>query len=707
MEHVSHSMEFPVPGVRMVKVPNMPNLREPQHFSVSIDQMSLVEPLPYGSEFNTLMVSNNSYGHDQSTAGSMVSSSIWMSNQPVLDDATLLNSIEGHAKFLPAKRKTEIEHALSSAVSQQVQLPSKCPAKLGADDGSLGSVQSSESQRKTGSVQHNPGSPGSQTHSALSKRKMHSEYIGKSGLQRGRPAKKQTTQIAIKSQPESSYTVRSKMRESLAAALALAFQNSGDVSTAKKDKSEHSITHQMPGGRQPSESSSSMGGNVPHSVNEGVVPSQGSAVVITTSDSQSVSSEIHPNRSNFSSGQTSQDFQFNSILPEGDIQFSDSIFVKDDLLQGNGLSWEYNVNAQMEEGREAQNSDKPPSATEEANFHGRGDNVANLTPENLALEIEAELFKLFGGTNKKYKEKGRSLLFNLKDQKNPELRESIMSGEISPERLCSMSAEDLASKELSEWRIAKAEEMAQMVVLPDTEVDMRRLVRKTHKGEFQVDFEHYGGISDEVSSGSSMHGQPLFKKEIGNQSPPQSSSKDKENAASPEKASANQEFSDSLIIPTDGTDLMQGMMVDEFKDAAALPPIVSLDEFMESLNSEPPFENLSEDAVHKIPLAHEVSPKVGQGFGRASISPKDAPSRKADNVQRYKADMTMKSSGPGQKVLPGSVLEVESIWEGILQLSISSYVTVRGLFQRFVHCSCCAFLMHALQIWLCFSLFLV
>ncbi|KAJ4981765.1 hypothetical protein NE237_032602 [Protea cynaroides] len=101
-----------------------------------------------------------------------------------------------------------------------------------------------------------------------------------------------------------------------------------------------------------------------------------------------------------------------------------------------------------------------------------------LSPESLAFKIEAELFKLFGGVNKKYKERGRSLLFNLKDRSNPELRERVLAGEISPERLRSMTPEELASEELSQGRLAKAEELAHMVVL------------KTHKGEFQVEVEH-------------------------------------------------------------------------------------------------------------------------------------------------------------------------------------------------------------------------
>ncbi|KAL1562208.1 hypothetical protein AAHA92_04808 [Salvia divinorum] len=628
-------------------------------------QMSFLEPISYGSEFDAVMLANNDAGHWQSTYGSVESSSITIPHQPRLDDA-------------PLERNAEMGHALNSSVSLQMQLPREGTVNRRADDRPLGPVQSSESQRKTGPVQHSLGSPDSQAHSALSKRKVHPESIGKSGLQRGQPPKKQTTPIdsATKSQPVLSDAVRSKMRESLAAALALAPRNPGNASTGKKDKTEHTASHQM------------LVGSQSHAVNEEVDPSQGSALG-TTSDSRELSCENSIKRSNFGGAQSFHEFQFNSSLPDGDIQFSDNIFIEDDLLQGNGLSWEIHADAQMEEGKVDQNADKPTSAKEEADFHDNGNKVAILTAENLAFKIEAELFKLFGGLNKKYKEKGRSLLFNLKDQKNPELRERVMSGEISPERLCSMTAEELASKELSEWRIAKAEELAQMVILPDTEINMRRLVKKTHKGEHQVEYDHDDdGIADEVSSGSSVYIQSLPKKETGNHSP-SPSRMDEDNVDGQEKKLECQEFSGSLVIPTDGTDLMQGMMVDELKDAASLPPVVSLDEFMESLNSVPPFDNFSEDAAQKISVADKVSPKVvrnTQTSGRVSVSPRDAkassrrasfspgdaPSRRADVGKKYQSLLNQ---------VPSSALEVASIWEGILQLNVSSFVTVRGLFQ--------------------------
>lgn len=121
------------------------------------------------------------------------------------------------------------------------------------------------------------------------------------------------------------------------------------------------------------------------------------------------------------------------------VSYSDNVFSKDDLLQGNDHSWALGSDIEFTEN--CQND-----------MIGAVANVGSqekllLDPQVLAFKIEAELFKLFGGVNKKYKEKGRSLLFNLKDKSNPKLRENVMYGEIATERLCSMSVEELA-----EWR---------------------------------------------------------------------------------------------------------------------------------------------------------------------------------------------------------------------------------------------------------------
>ncbi|CAM9331115.1 unnamed protein product, partial [Lampetra planeri] len=77
----------------------------------------------------------------------------------------------------------------------------------------------------------------------------------------------------------------------------------------------------------------------------------------------------------------------------------------------------------------------------------------------LAVAIEKEMFHLCLSTDSKYKNKYRSLMFNLKDPKNKGLFYRVIGGEVSPFRLVRLSAEELLSKEISEWRKPDASEV--------------------------------------------------------------------------------------------------------------------------------------------------------------------------------------------------------------------------------------------------------
>uniref|UniRef100_A0A673AFG0 TFIIS central domain-containing protein n=1 Tax=Sphaeramia orbicularis TaxID=375764 RepID=A0A673AFG0_9TELE len=77
----------------------------------------------------------------------------------------------------------------------------------------------------------------------------------------------------------------------------------------------------------------------------------------------------------------------------------------------------------------------------------------------LAVGIEKEMFNLCLSTDSKYKNKYRSLMFNLKDPKNKGLFYRVIGGEVSPFRLVRLSAEELLSKEISEWRKPEAPEV--------------------------------------------------------------------------------------------------------------------------------------------------------------------------------------------------------------------------------------------------------
>ncbi len=50
------------------------------------------------------------------------------------------------------------------------------------------------------------------------------------------------------------------------------------------------------------------------------------------------------------------------------------------------------------------------------------------------------------GTDKEYRQKVRSLSYNLRDATNPELRARVLQGEVKPDRLVLMTPAEMASK---------------------------------------------------------------------------------------------------------------------------------------------------------------------------------------------------------------------------------------------------------------------
>ncbi|XP_074640670.1 transcription elongation factor A protein 1-like [Tubulanus polymorphus] len=73
-------------------------------------------------------------------------------------------------------------------------------------------------------------------------------------------------------------------------------------------------------------------------------------------------------------------------------------------------------------------------------------------PNEIAKSIEDSIYTEFMNLDTKYKNRVRSRISNLKDTKNPELRVSVLRGEISPERFAVMTADDMASSELKKIR---------------------------------------------------------------------------------------------------------------------------------------------------------------------------------------------------------------------------------------------------------------
>jgi len=72
--------------------------------------------------------------------------------------------------------------------------------------------------------------------------------------------------------------------------------------------------------------------------------------------------------------------------------------------------------------------------------------------EDIATELEEAIFKEFRQTNPKYKNQVRSRVFNLKDKKNSGLREGLLIGSITAERLAKMTSAEMASDEVKKER---------------------------------------------------------------------------------------------------------------------------------------------------------------------------------------------------------------------------------------------------------------
>lgn len=108
-------------------------------------------------------------------------------------------------------------------------------------------------------------------------------------------------------------------------------------------------------------------------------------------------------------------------------------------------------------------------------------------PAQLARRTEKELFALFQGVDSKYKNKYRSLTFNLKDAKNKVLFKRVLKGEVSPADLVRMTAEELASKELAAWRQRENRHTIEMIEKEQREVERRPITKITHKGEIEIE----------------------------------------------------------------------------------------------------------------------------------------------------------------------------------------------------------------------------
>ncbi|VVB02611.1 unnamed protein product [Arabis nemorensis] len=71
--------------------------------------------------------------------------------------------------------------------------------------------------------------------------------------------------------------------------------------------------------------------------------------------------------------------------------------------------------------------------------------VNGCDPFRVAVSVESHMYEKLGRSTGTQKLKYRSIMFNLKDKDNPDLRRRVLTGEVSPEKLITMSAEEMAS----------------------------------------------------------------------------------------------------------------------------------------------------------------------------------------------------------------------------------------------------------------------
>uniref|UniRef100_A0A452TT47 TFIIS central domain-containing protein n=1 Tax=Ursus maritimus TaxID=29073 RepID=A0A452TT47_URSMA len=106
--------------------------------------------------------------------------------------------------------------------------------------------------------------------------------------------------------------------------------------------------------------------------------------------------------------------------------------------------------------------------------------------ERIAAGIETALFDLTQATSCRYKTKYRSLLFNLRDPRNPDLFLKVIQGDVTPHDLVRMSSTQLAPQELARWRDQEEKRGLEIIEQQQKEPCSLPAFKLTHKGEVEI-----------------------------------------------------------------------------------------------------------------------------------------------------------------------------------------------------------------------------
>ncbi|XP_006158185.1 SPOC domain-containing protein 1 [Tupaia chinensis] len=104
----------------------------------------------------------------------------------------------------------------------------------------------------------------------------------------------------------------------------------------------------------------------------------------------------------------------------------------------------------------------------------------------IAAGVEAALFDLTQGTQGRYKAKYRSLLFNLRDPRNPDLFLKVLHGDVTPHDLVRMPSTQLAPQELARWRDQPPPQGLEVIKQQQREPRGLPVSKLTHKGEVEI-----------------------------------------------------------------------------------------------------------------------------------------------------------------------------------------------------------------------------
>ncbi|KAK1409270.1 hypothetical protein QVD17_35796 [Tagetes erecta] len=75
------------------------------------------------------------------------------------------------------------------------------------------------------------------------------------------------------------------------------------------------------------------------------------------------------------------------------------------------------------------------------------DDVDASDPYRVAVSVESAMFEKWGKSNGAQKFKYRSIMFNIKDPKNPDFRRKVLLGHVKPERILELTPDEMASTE--------------------------------------------------------------------------------------------------------------------------------------------------------------------------------------------------------------------------------------------------------------------